>query len=91
MDKAAFQGRILHVMPAVSRKGRPEDEEGAEGRKKNLKDSRLQKSKDVAGKDFNWAMLYMNVRISLGHLLVSMLGIVKLILVLTVPFVGMLL
>lgn len=61
MDRCAFQGRILHAIPAVSRRGKP-DELVSDGKKASLKESRLQKSKDVAGKDFNWAMLYMNVR-----------------------------
>jgi hypothetical protein len=53
-------------MPAVSRRGKPElDAGGVDWKgKKNLRETRLQKSKDVAGKDFNWSMLYMNVGFS---------------------------
>lgn len=58
MHKSAFQGRILYAMPAVSRRTKPE----LEGQK-SVKDTKLQKSKEMASKDFNWSMLYMNVSI----------------------------
>lgn len=60
LDKKSFQGRLLHILPAVDRRGKPEvvDADG----KKTLKDERDAKRKGTAGKEFNWAMLYMNVR-----------------------------
>ncbi|KAI0078426.1 hypothetical protein K474DRAFT_1593990 [Panus rudis PR-1116 ss-1] len=59
LDKKSFQGRLLHILPAVNRKGKVEVEEGA-GKKKSLKEDREAKKKAMAGKEFNWSMLYMN-------------------------------
>lgn len=61
LDKTSFQGRLLHVLPAVDRRGKVEDSEG-DGKKRSLKQVRDVKRKSMAGKEFNWAMLYMNVR-----------------------------
>ena len=49
------------MLAAVDRKGKLQVEEG-EGRKKTVKDEKEGKRKAMAGKEFNWAMLYMNVR-----------------------------
>ncbi|OSD03770.1 hypothetical protein PYCCODRAFT_1434157 [Trametes coccinea BRFM310] len=59
LDKTSFQGRLLHILPAVDRKGKEGDAE-SEGKKKLLKQERDAKRKAMAGKEFNWAMLYMN-------------------------------
>ncbi|KAL1937937.1 hypothetical protein VTO73DRAFT_12687 [Trametes versicolor] len=59
LDKTSFQGRLLHILPAVDRRGKEADAEG-EGKKKTLKQDREGKRKAMAGKEFNWAMLYMN-------------------------------
>ncbi|KAI0632765.1 hypothetical protein C8Q77DRAFT_1058693 [Trametes polyzona] len=59
LDKTSFQGRLLHILPAVDRKGKGSEEEG-EGKKRSLKQDREAKRKAMAGKEFNWAMLYMN-------------------------------
>ena len=59
VDKKSFQGRLLHVLPAIDRKGKITVEEA--GKKKSLKEERDAKKKANAGKDFNWGMLYMNV------------------------------
>ncbi|KAG1873347.1 hypothetical protein C8R48DRAFT_753415 [Suillus tomentosus] len=59
LDKASFQGRLLHIIPAVDRKGKFEVVEG-EGKKQTLKDERSSRRKATAGRDFNWSMLYMN-------------------------------
>ena len=61
LDKTSFQGRLLHVLPAVDRKGKVEEADG-DGKKRTVKQDRDAKRKAVAGKEFNWAMLYMNVR-----------------------------
>lgn len=60
LDKTSFQGRLLHILGAVNRKGKIEVEEA--GKKRNLKEDRDAKRKLTAGKEFNWGMLYMNVR-----------------------------
>ena len=69
LDKTSFQGRLLHILPAVDRKGKTDVDDG--GRKKSLKEEREAKRKSGAGREFNWAVLYMNVRtieyISLSH------------------------
>jgi hypothetical protein len=60
LDRKSFQGRLLHILAAVDRKGRIQVGEGEA--KKTLKDERNLKRKATAGKEFNWSMLYMNVR-----------------------------
>lgn len=61
LDRKSFQGRLIHILAAVDRKGKIQVEEG-EGRKKTVKDEKQAKRKAMAGKEFNWSMLYMNVR-----------------------------
>ncbi|KDQ50583.1 hypothetical protein JAAARDRAFT_199829 [Jaapia argillacea MUCL 33604] len=56
LDGRSFQGRLLHILGAVDRKGKPEVEE----KKGNVKEEKEKKRKAGAGKEFNWAMLYMN-------------------------------
>ena len=56
----SFQGRLLHILAAVDRKGKVEVEDG-DGRKKTFKEEKNQKQN--AGTEFNWSMLYMNVRV----------------------------
>lgn len=60
LDGSSFQGRLLHILAAVDRKGKFQVEEG-EGKKRTLKEERAAKRKATAGKEFNWSMLYMNV------------------------------
>ncbi|KAF8315877.1 hypothetical protein DL93DRAFT_2096530 [Clavulina sp. PMI_390] len=55
MHKSTFQGRILHAMPAISRRREADPND-----KQSVKDQKMQKLKENAGKDFNWSMLYMN-------------------------------
>ncbi|KAJ4490517.1 hypothetical protein J3R30DRAFT_93378 [Lentinula aciculospora] len=59
LDKTSFQGRLVHILPAVNRKGKFEVEEG-EGAKRSVNDDKNAKRKATAGKEFNWSMLYMN-------------------------------
>ncbi|KAF8809936.1 hypothetical protein BYT27DRAFT_6509543 [Phlegmacium glaucopus] len=59
LDKKSFQGRLLHILAAVDRKGKFEVVEG-DGRKNSVKDEKNAKRKSMAGKEFNWSMLYMN-------------------------------
>lgn len=61
LDKKSFQGRLLHILPAVDRKGKPEALDTGD-RKLPVKDERKAKRKATAGREFNWSMLYMNVR-----------------------------
>lgn len=58
LDKKSFQGRLLHILPAVDRKGKTSDQSG---KPKTVKEDKEAKRKATAGKAFNWAMLYMNV------------------------------
>ncbi|KAJ2926469.1 hypothetical protein H1R20_g10621, partial [Candolleomyces eurysporus] len=63
LDKSSLQGRLLHILGAVDRRGGPNaDVEGAEGKAKRVtvKGEKEAKRKAVAGKEFNWSMLYMN-------------------------------
>lgn len=70
LDKTSFQGRLLHVLPAVDRKGKVEVVEG-DGKKRTVKQDRDAKRKAGAGKEFNWAMLYMNVRTDVMNISLS--------------------
>ncbi|KJA26549.1 hypothetical protein HYPSUDRAFT_198832 [Hypholoma sublateritium FD-334 SS-4] len=58
LDRRSFQGRLLHILAAVDRRGNAEVE--VEGARKTLKDEKHAKRKAMAGKEFNWSMLYMN-------------------------------
>ena len=62
LDKTSFQGRLLHILPAVDRKGRPTEGEGHVSGKKSLKAEKAAQRKAGASREFNWGMLYMNVR-----------------------------
>ncbi|KAJ7506616.1 hypothetical protein B0H11DRAFT_237636 [Mycena galericulata] len=59
LDRKSFQGRLIHILAAVDRRTKFEVEEG-EGRKKTVKGEKNAQRKAVAGKEFNWSMLYMN-------------------------------
>ncbi|KAJ7248475.1 hypothetical protein C8J57DRAFT_1358341 [Mycena rebaudengoi] len=59
LDRKSFQGRLIHILAAVDRKGKFEVEE-VEGRKKTVKGEKQAQRKAAAGKEFNWSMLYMN-------------------------------
>ncbi|KAF8624322.1 hypothetical protein AX15_005951 [Amanita polypyramis BW_CC] len=58
LDGKSFQGRLLHILAAVDRKGKFQVQE-VEG-KRTLKEDRNAKRNAMAGKEFNWSMLYMN-------------------------------
>lgn len=69
LDGRTFQGRLLHILPGRARPGEENVVTGPgaenEGRgKTSLKDARDGKKKGDAAKEFNWAMLYMNVSMS---------------------------
>ncbi|KAF8439939.1 hypothetical protein L210DRAFT_3541231 [Boletus edulis BED1] len=59
LDKKSFQGRLLHILPAVERKGGPEALDTSDNLL-SLKDERKAKRNATAGREFNWSMLYMN-------------------------------
>ena len=59
LDKTPFQGRLLHILGAVDRKGSTRVEDAEVG--KTVKGEKDAKRKAGAGKEFNWGMLYMNV------------------------------
>lgn len=52
-DGTTFQGRLLHLLPAVDLRPRPDAP-------KTLKQGKAEERKAKADKDFNWSMLYMN-------------------------------
>ncbi|KAG8843018.1 Multiple RNA-binding domain-containing protein 1 [Serendipita sp. 405] len=61
LDKASFQGRLLHILPGVDRHPKPVEGIGGDPTQPTrLKDVRAQKRKEKSGKEFNWAVLYMN-------------------------------
>ena len=64
MDGRDFQGRLLHILPAVDRKPANGEVEGSTetAKKQSVKASIQEKRKTESSKEFNWAVLYMNVR-----------------------------
>ena len=61
LDRKSFQGCLIHILGAVNRKGNTQIK-ADQGRKEALKEDKYAKRKAMAGKEFNWSMLYMNVR-----------------------------
>ncbi|ETS60854.1 hypothetical protein PaG_04771 [Moesziomyces aphidis] len=55
-DGSTFQGRLLHLLPAVN-KDAPAD---TDKKAATLKQTRADQKKQDATKDFNWSMLYMS-------------------------------
>ncbi|KAG6889211.1 hypothetical protein C0995_002671 [Termitomyces sp. Mi166 len=55
LDRKSFQGRLIHILAAVDRKGKFQIEEG-EGRKRTVKEEKQAKRKAMAGKEFNWSL-----------------------------------
>lgn len=51
------------MLAAIDRKGKMKIEEG-EGTKTTVKAEKEGKRKAMAGREFNWGMLYMNVRVT---------------------------
>ena len=61
LDRKSFQGRLLHVLGAVDRKRKFQMNEEAKKTMMTVKEKREGGRKAVAGNEFNWSMLYMNV------------------------------
>ena len=61
MDGTDLQGRLLHILPATEQADKTPAATADPNGKKTLKDSIMDTRKANAGKEFNWAMLYMNV------------------------------
>ena len=61
MDGTSFQGRLLHILPAVDRQVQKKSDD-TDPKNRTVKGERAQKRRETSGKDFNWAVLYMNVR-----------------------------
>ncbi|KAK4691049.1 multiple RNA-binding domain-containing protein 1, partial [Phenoliferia sp. Uapishka_3] len=57
LDRSSFQGRLLHILPAVSRNPA---KKGEEGKSTGLRGDREREKKKEAGKAMNWGTLYMN-------------------------------
>jgi RNA recognition motif-containing protein len=63
LDGTTFQGRLLHILPAINRNPKPESAD-----KQSFKKQRSEKKKGEAGREWNWSALYMNVCLPvLGH------------------------
>lgn len=75
LDKTSFQGRLLHILPAIDRVPRTENSNASNNPMK-LKAMREQKRKENSGKDFNWAILYMNSD-AVANSIADRLGIAK--------------
>jgi multiple RNA-binding domain-containing protein 1 len=67
LDKKSFQGRLLHILPALDRNGMPERADAEILKKSTFKNTRQIKKKTDAGRVFNWATMFMNVCNILSH------------------------
>ncbi|GAC98704.1 RNA recognition motif containing protein [Pseudozyma hubeiensis SY62] len=56
-DGSTFQGRLLHLLPAVNKDATAETDSKKSA---TLKQARAEQKKQDAAKDFNWSMLYMS-------------------------------
>ncbi|PRQ71101.1 hypothetical protein AAT19DRAFT_10641 [Rhodotorula toruloides] len=72
LDGTIFQGRLLHILPAVGRAPRKADEATAG----TLKQQRLAARKENAGQAFSWAALYLNPDAALAAV-ADRLGVAK--------------
>jgi multiple RNA-binding domain-containing protein 1 len=61
LDQHDFQGRLLHILPAVTRNSRTDSSTTASKGKNSVKLEQDAKRKLESSKQFNWATLYMNV------------------------------
>ncbi|POY72886.1 hypothetical protein BMF94_4047 [Rhodotorula taiwanensis] len=57
LDGTTFQGRLLHILPAMGRA--PKSANGQDG-PKSLKQERMEQRKQNAGQAFSWGTLYLN-------------------------------
>ncbi|GAA6018047.1 hypothetical protein JCM11491_000049 [Sporobolomyces phaffii] len=64
LDGRTFQGRLLHILPAVGRLAKPERNGAQAG--SSLKAERLEARKQTGGKAFSWATLYLNSNAALS-------------------------
>ncbi|GAA5911883.1 RNA-binding ribosome biosynthesis protein MRD1 [Sporobolomyces salmoneus] len=65
LDGRTFQGRLLHILPAVGRLAKPEKQtRGGEGNV--LKNERMEMRKQTGGKAFSWGTLYLNSNAALS-------------------------
>ncbi|KAA1123576.1 Multiple RNA-binding domain-containing protein 1 [Puccinia graminis f. sp. tritici] len=60
LDQSDFQGRLLHILPAVTRNPRGESSTSASKAHNTVKMEQDAKRKLESSKQFNWATLYMN-------------------------------
>lgn len=60
LDQSDFQGRLLHILPAVTRNPRGESTHLDLKGKRTVKQEQDAKRKLESSKQFNWATLYMN-------------------------------
>jgi RNA recognition motif-containing protein len=59
LDSTSFQGRLLHLLPAVGRAAKSSLRSDSAS---TLKEERLESRKKNAGQSFSWGTLYLNVR-----------------------------
>ncbi|CEQ41791.1 SPOSA6832_03550 [Sporobolomyces salmonicolor] len=72
LDGRTFQGRLLHILPAVGRVSKA----SREGSKAGVKAERLEARKQTAGQSFSWATLYLNANAALSAV-ADRLGVAK--------------
>ncbi|GAA5825965.1 hypothetical protein JCM3770_001184, partial [Rhodotorula araucariae] len=72
LDGTTFQGRLLHILPAIGRSSKP----AADGRASTLKEDRLERRKQSAGQAFSWGSLYLNTDAALTAV-AERLGVAK--------------
>ncbi|GAA6020359.1 hypothetical protein JCM10207_002080 [Rhodosporidiobolus poonsookiae] len=63
LDGTTFQGRLLHLLPAVGRAAK--ERRGREG-EQSLKEGRMEERKKNSGQAFNWGTLFLNADAALS-------------------------
>ncbi|BGP51518.1 Multiple RNA-binding domain-containing protein 1 [Rhodotorula kratochvilovae] len=72
LDGTTFQGRLLHILPAIGRSSKS----SADGRPSTLKEDRLERRKQSAGQAFSWGSLFLNTDAALTAV-AERLGVAK--------------
>ncbi|GAA5943082.1 RNA-binding ribosome biosynthesis protein MRD1 [Sporobolomyces koalae] len=73
LDGRTFQGRLLHILPAIGRLAKPDR---SSTHPSSLKAERLEARKQTGGKAFSWGTLYLNSNAALSAV-ADRLGIAK--------------
>lgn len=61
LDGTTFQGRLLHIIPAREKPGKPDEQQ--DGGNQSFKQKKKAELKSKSTEDYNWNTLFMSVRL----------------------------